>query len=53
MRKIKVGYQLDFRNPPNSGRTFQEVYAEMLAQAEFAHQMMRESRHIGKILLIP
>ncbi|HEX5281756.1 MAG TPA: NAD(P)H-quinone oxidoreductase [Micropepsaceae bacterium] len=24
-----------------------------LAQAEFAHQMMRESRHIGKILLIP
>jgi NADPH2:quinone reductase len=24
-----------------------------LAQADFAHQMMRESRHIGKILLIP
>jgi alkanesulfonate monooxygenase SsuD/methylene tetrahydromethanopterin reductase-like flavin-dependent oxidoreductase (luciferase family) len=34
VRKIKVGYQLDFRNPLNSGRTFQEVYAEMLAQAE-------------------
>src|ERR1700733_8672850 len=38
VRKIKVGYQLDFRNPPNSGRTFQEVYAEMLAQAEIADQ---------------
>jgi alkanesulfonate monooxygenase SsuD/methylene tetrahydromethanopterin reductase-like flavin-dependent oxidoreductase (luciferase family) len=36
MRKIKVGYQLDFRNPPNSGRSFQEVYAEMLTQAEVA-----------------
>ena len=24
-----------------------------LAQAEFGHQMMRESRHIGKVLLIP
>ena len=34
MRKIKVGYQLDFRNPPNSGRSFKEVYGEMLAQAE-------------------
>jgi len=36
VHKIKVGYQLDFRNPPNSGRSFQEVYAEMLAQAEAA-----------------
>jgi len=38
MRKIKVGYQLDFRNPPNSGRSFKDVYAEMLTQAEIADQ---------------
>ncbi|HXN85208.1 MAG TPA: LLM class flavin-dependent oxidoreductase [Candidatus Binataceae bacterium] len=34
MRKVKVGYQFDFRNPPNSGRSFQELYASCLTQAE-------------------
>lgn len=34
MRKVKVGYQLDFRNPPGSGRSFQELYAECLSQVE-------------------
>src|SRR5262249_49582430 len=34
MRTIKIGYQLDFRNPPDSGRSFAEVYREMLSQAE-------------------
>ncbi len=34
MRKVKVGYQLDFRNPPGSGRSFKDLYAEMLSQAQ-------------------
>ncbi len=34
MRKVKVGYQFDFRNPPGSRIGFPELYAEMLSQAE-------------------
>jgi|YelNatPaOPRAMG01_1025707.scaffolds.fasta_scaffold03774_3 alkanesulfonate monooxygenase SsuD/methylene tetrahydromethanopterin reductase-like flavin-dependent oxidoreductase (luciferase family) len=34
MRKVKVGYQFDFRNPPGSRLGFPELYAEMLSQAE-------------------
>ena len=34
MRKIKVGYQIDFRNPPGSNIPFPDFYAEMLSQAE-------------------
>ena len=36
MRKIKFGYQLDFRNPPGSGRGFTELYRDSLAQVEVA-----------------
>jgi alkanesulfonate monooxygenase SsuD/methylene tetrahydromethanopterin reductase-like flavin-dependent oxidoreductase (luciferase family) len=32
---VKFSYQLDFRNPPGSGRSFEDLYAAMLAQAEF------------------
>ena len=39
MRKVKVGYQLDFRNPPGSGRDFASLYASMLSQAELAEQL--------------
>ncbi len=34
MRKVKVGYQFDFRNPPGSRLGFPELYAEMLSQAQ-------------------
>ncbi len=36
MRKIKVGYQLDFRNPPGSSIPSPELYREMLGQVEAA-----------------
>ncbi|HUY27585.1 MAG TPA: LLM class flavin-dependent oxidoreductase [Candidatus Binataceae bacterium] len=36
MRKIKIGYQLDFRNPPGTGLGFTEFYRAMLAQVETA-----------------
>ncbi|MGH8013586.1 MAG: LLM class flavin-dependent oxidoreductase [Candidatus Binataceae bacterium] len=36
MRKVKVGYQFDFRNPPSSGRSFTDLYREMFRQAEYA-----------------
>jgi alkanesulfonate monooxygenase SsuD/methylene tetrahydromethanopterin reductase-like flavin-dependent oxidoreductase (luciferase family) len=36
MRKVKVGYQLDFRNPPGSSIRAPELYREMLGQAETA-----------------
>ncbi len=39
MRKVKVGYQLDFRNPPGSGRDFATLYASMLSQVELAEQL--------------
>ena len=39
MRKVKVGYQLDFRNPPGSALSFRDLYRESLAQAETAEQL--------------
>ena len=34
MRNVKVGYQLDFRNPPESRRSFEDLYAALLSQVE-------------------
>ncbi len=39
MRKVKVGYQLDFRNPPGSGTAFADLYREMLSQVEAAEAL--------------
>ncbi|MGH7863572.1 MAG: LLM class flavin-dependent oxidoreductase [Candidatus Binataceae bacterium] len=39
MRKVKLGYQLDFRNPPGSGRDFGGLYASMFSQVELAEQL--------------
>ena len=39
MRKIKVGYQLDFRNPPGSNRSFRELYDASLAQVTAAESL--------------
>ena len=39
MRKVKVGYQFDFRNPPGSGRSFDDLYREMFRQAETAEAL--------------
>ena len=39
MRKVKVGYQLDFRNPPGSTLSFRDLYRESLAQVEAAEQL--------------
>ena len=36
MRKIKFGYQLDFRNPPGAHLSFAALYRDMLAQAKAA-----------------
>jgi alkanesulfonate monooxygenase SsuD/methylene tetrahydromethanopterin reductase-like flavin-dependent oxidoreductase (luciferase family) len=39
MRKVKVGYQFDFRNPPGLGLSFAELYREMFRQAERAEEL--------------
>jgi alkanesulfonate monooxygenase SsuD/methylene tetrahydromethanopterin reductase-like flavin-dependent oxidoreductase (luciferase family) len=39
MRKVKVGYQFDFRNPPTSPIPFPDLYAAMLKQAETAEAL--------------
>jgi alkanesulfonate monooxygenase SsuD/methylene tetrahydromethanopterin reductase-like flavin-dependent oxidoreductase (luciferase family) len=39
MRNVKVGYQFDFRNPPGSGRSFAQLYAEMFRQAKRAEEL--------------
>jgi alkanesulfonate monooxygenase SsuD/methylene tetrahydromethanopterin reductase-like flavin-dependent oxidoreductase (luciferase family) len=39
MRKVKVGYQFDFRNPPGSPHSFPQLYAAMLKQAETAEAL--------------
>jgi alkanesulfonate monooxygenase SsuD/methylene tetrahydromethanopterin reductase-like flavin-dependent oxidoreductase (luciferase family) len=39
VRKLKVGYQLDFRNPPGSTLSFRELYRESLAQVQAAEQL--------------
>ena len=43
MRNIKIGYQLDFRNPPNSGRSFGDLYAQGLVQVETAEALGLDS----------
>ena len=35
MRKIKFGYQFDFRNPPGSPDSFVDLYGDMVMQAEY------------------
>jgi alkanesulfonate monooxygenase SsuD/methylene tetrahydromethanopterin reductase-like flavin-dependent oxidoreductase (luciferase family) len=39
VRKVKVGYQLDFRNPPGSTLSFRDLYRESLAQVEAAERL--------------
>ena len=39
MRKVKFGYQLDFRNPPGSGRSFATLYGDSLEQVELAEAL--------------
>jgi len=39
MPRIKFGYQLDFRNPPNSGRSFTDLYRDCLEQVEIAESL--------------
>ena len=42
MRKVKVGYQLDFRNPPGSTLSFRDLYRESLAQVEAAEHAFEQ-----------
>jgi len=39
MPKVKFGYQLDFRNPPGSGRSFATLYRDSLEQVELAEAL--------------
>jgi alkanesulfonate monooxygenase SsuD/methylene tetrahydromethanopterin reductase-like flavin-dependent oxidoreductase (luciferase family) len=39
VRKVKLGYQLDFRNPPGSTISFSELYRQSLAQVEAAERL--------------
>src|SRR5260370_33356384 len=39
VRKVKVGYQLDFRNPPGSKLSFRELYDASLAQVTAAEAL--------------
>jgi alkanesulfonate monooxygenase SsuD/methylene tetrahydromethanopterin reductase-like flavin-dependent oxidoreductase (luciferase family) len=39
MRKVRFGYQLDFRNPPESGRSFATLYRDSLEQVELAETL--------------
>ncbi len=39
MRKIKFGYQLDFRNPPGSTISFRELYHDCLSQVQIAESL--------------
>ena len=39
MRKVKLGYQLDFRNPPGSALSFRDLYRQSLAQVQAAEQL--------------
>ena len=39
MRKVRFGYQLDFRNPPGSARSFASLYRDSLEQVEFAEAL--------------
>src|SRR5216683_2014163 len=40
---MKFGYQLDFRNPPDSGLSFERLYQQLLDQAAFAEQIGMDS----------
>jgi alkanesulfonate monooxygenase SsuD/methylene tetrahydromethanopterin reductase-like flavin-dependent oxidoreductase (luciferase family) len=39
MPKVRFGYQLDFRNPPESGRSFATLYRDSLEQVELAEAL--------------
>ena len=39
MRKVKVGYQFDFRNPPGSKLSFRDLYDASLAQVAAAESL--------------
>jgi alkanesulfonate monooxygenase SsuD/methylene tetrahydromethanopterin reductase-like flavin-dependent oxidoreductase (luciferase family) len=39
MSQIKFGYQIDFRNPPGSGRSFSQLYDDMFRQIERAEEL--------------
>lgn len=39
MRKVKFGYQLDFRNPPGSTISFRELYHDCLGQVQIAESL--------------
>jgi alkanesulfonate monooxygenase SsuD/methylene tetrahydromethanopterin reductase-like flavin-dependent oxidoreductase (luciferase family) len=39
MRKVRFGYQLDFRNPPASERSFATLYRDSLEQVELAEAL--------------
>ncbi|HEY2485107.1 MAG TPA: LLM class flavin-dependent oxidoreductase [Candidatus Binataceae bacterium] len=39
MRKVRFGYQLDFRNPPRSERSFATLYGDSLEQVELAEAL--------------
>jgi alkanesulfonate monooxygenase SsuD/methylene tetrahydromethanopterin reductase-like flavin-dependent oxidoreductase (luciferase family) len=39
MSQVKFGYQVDFRNPPGSGRSFTDLYNEMFRQIERAEEV--------------
>src|SRR6202158_195308 len=39
VRKVKVGYQLDFRNPPGAKLSFRELYDASLAQVAAAESL--------------
>jgi alkanesulfonate monooxygenase SsuD/methylene tetrahydromethanopterin reductase-like flavin-dependent oxidoreductase (luciferase family) len=39
MRKVRFGYQLDFRNPPESGRSFAGLYRDSLEQVKLAEAL--------------
>ena len=39
MRKVRFGYQLDFRNPPASARSFAALYRDSLEQVELAEAL--------------
>jgi alkanesulfonate monooxygenase SsuD/methylene tetrahydromethanopterin reductase-like flavin-dependent oxidoreductase (luciferase family) len=39
MRKVRFGYQLDFRNPPGSERGFATLYRDSLEQVELAEAL--------------
>lgn len=43
MGPIRFGYQVDFRNPPGSGRSFKEVYDSVFQQIERAEELGLDS----------